>query len=327
MEQKNNLPEKAEQITTVVVKSVFELELAQQKFRELLTEAQQIVFTKENITQDYGALKKLKELRKALEISKDNKKAPHLAANKAIQAAYNEYDALILDVLDRQTTAFKKVNDEIKADNLRIQQELEKNNAIQQALTTFINTTTASITNAQNDAEIVRIQKAIGSEKARIGFYESHIEELRIACDNMKPIIDERKAVIRKKAKLEEEQEAALKIGDINKATELKEDIEFAEAEMNENALRIQEKAFQQAVNIPVIVGESTTESVKGRVNWKWDVPDIELLRKKAPHLTQVIPDKQKITELLQSKRLDGSLKGKSEEWVFGIKFYNDEII
>lgn len=320
-EIKANLPEDAKKITVPVVKSVFNLELAAKNYQKLLQQAEGIVFTKENLNEDYSCLKELRGMVTFLKDSKEAKKRPHLDANSNIEDAYKEVLAPIKEILDRKLEEFKKVNDNVKAENAKIEQEKQRQAEIQQKITAFINETTASITNALTDAEIVSIQKAIGSEKSRSTYYAEYLSDLKTACDNLTPLVNERKEVIRKADKLKGDLESE----DIIKATKAKQELEDLEIEMQENTIRIQEKAFEQAANIPVVIGESTTDAIKGRTNWKWEVVDIDLLHKKMKHLTEIVPDKDAINDLLKTKKADGSLKGKTEDLFFGIRFYNAE--
>lgn len=314
-------------VSKEVVKSVFNLELASENYQKLLQEAENIVFTKENINQDYTALKKLREIRKKLDESREEKKKPFTAAGKAIQDAYNELDKPIKDVLDRKTAEFTKVNDEIKAENLRIEQENQKKFNIQQSIQEFVNNTTIDITKAETDTEIIRIQKAVGSEKSRSGYYGEFLDQLKVSCDNLTPLINERKAFIRERAELEEKEKQALSNNDHNEMVKIKEAKELLEFSVNENAIRMQETAFEQAVNIvPVVVGEMAEVVAPRRSSWKWRVDDITSLYKKMPHLVELTPNKTKIDELLATKKAEGSLKGIDELKIFGLTLYLEKL-
>jgi signal transduction histidine kinase len=323
----NNLPEKVEHITKSIVQSVFGLELAAENYQKLLQDAENIVFTRENINQDYSALKQLRDLRTVLKKSKDAKKRPFIDANSAIEDAYKELDKPIEDVLARKTAEFQKVNEEIKAENLKIQQEQQRKVEIQQSITSFINNTTTSITNAITDSEIVRIQKAIGSEKARVSYYKEYIDVLKESCDNLNSLINSRKSFIRESEEIKKKEAEALKSGDIQTATDLMERKELLQAEMAENTIRIQEKAFEQAVNIEVIVPEPNAEVVAPRrKSWKWRVDDVQLLYKKMPHLVELTPCKEKIDDLLNMKKAEGALKDVEELKIFGLTLYLEKL-
>lgn len=324
---KRSLPERPELITKDLVKSVFSLELSADNYQKLLQDAENIVFTRDNLSQDYSCLKLLRDIKNKLEKLKDAKKRPFIDANSAIQDAFKELNAPIDDVLKRKTEEFAKINNEIKAENLKIEQERQRELEIQQSITTFINNTTTLITNATTDSEIVRIQKAIGSEKARVSFYGEYMPKLKSACDNLTPLINGRKAFIREADSLMKEQEEALAVGDIQKATDILEKKELLEAEMAENKIRMQEKAFEQAVDIEVVIPESMSEAVKPRrTSWKWQVEDIQMLQKKMPHLVELVPNKERIQELLALKKSDGSLNNIEELKLFGLTIYLEKI-
>lgn len=327
MESNNNLPSKPEQITKELAKSIFNLELAAEGYQKFLQDAENITFTPDNLRNEHTALKKLREIRKRLDESREAKKKPLTVAGKAIQDAFNELDKPIKDVLDRKEAEFRKVNEQVKAEQDAIEMQNKKNAEIKQTLQSFINTTTISITNALSDAEIVRIQKAIGTEKSRTGYYGSSIDELRASCDSLNPLINERKESIRHKNELEKAIEAARNGGNQFKAVELMEEKELLEAGMNENAIRIKEKAFQQAVSFETPIVESVAEVVPPRrQTWKWRVDDLQATLKKMPELVEIVPNKANIQALIDEKKADKSLNGLEEFKLPGITLYLEKL-
>lgn len=320
-EELMQLPEK---FTKEVVKSAFSAELIRFNYQKLLQDAENIVFTRENINEQHGTFKVIRDVLKQLDESKEIKKRPHIDAGKAIQDAFNELANPLKDVLDRKLAEFKKVNDQIKEENDKLLKEKQRQEQIQASINNFINQTTALIANATDDTQIVRIQKAIGSEKARTGYYGEFLEQLKLACDNLSPLINQRKEHIRELSKMKEEQERALQSGDIQKATDLMQEMEYKNLEIDENVIRIQEKAFQQVLNTAeIIVGEPIAEVVAPRrKSWKFKVDDIQLLYKKMPHLVELTPIDSKIKELMATKKAEGALDNVEELKIFGITFY-----
>ena len=269
----------------------------------------------------------ISEIRKKLDESRENKKKPYTAAGKIIQEAFNEVDAPIKDILDRKTAEFQKVNSEVQAEQAKIDAENKKTAEIKHSIQSFVNTTTIAITNAETDTEIVRIQKAIGSEKSRTAYYGSFIDELKTSCDNLNPLINQMKESIRKKADIERQQQAAELANDQVKLVELMEAKELLDEKMNEEAVRIKEKAFEQAVSIETPVIESLSEVVAPRrKTWKWKVDDLQMLYKKMPHLVELTPNKVKIQELIDTKKAEGSLKGIEELNIFGLTLYIEKL-
>jgi len=324
MSEQNNLPSRPEQITKELAKSIFNLELAADGYQKFLQDAENIIFTPENLRSEHTALKRLREIRKKLDESREAKKKPLTAAGKAIQEAYNELDAPIKDILERKEAEFRKVNEQVKREQDEIDRQNRKTAEIKLTLQSFINTTTISITNAITDAEIVRIQKAIGTEKSRDGYYGSYIDELKTACDSLNPLINERKAAIRRKTELEKEIQSTT---DQFKAVELMEEKDLLENEMNENAIKIKEKAFQQAASFETPVIESVAEVIPPRrQTWKWRVDDLQATFKKMPELVELVVNKEAIQSLIDSKKADKSLVGLEEFKLPGITLYLEKL-
>lgn len=328
-EQEVKLMQLPEKITKEVVKAAFDAELIRDNYQKLLQDAENISFTEENLKDDHTVFKTIREVMKRLTESKEAKKRPYIDAGKAIQDAYNDLHKPLEDVLNRKLEEFKKVNDVVAKKNAEIEAQKQKNAEILNTLNGFINQTTTLIANATDDAEIVRIQKAIGSEKARYGYYGSYIEQLKTACDNLTPLINERKSHIRELAEIKQKQADALASGDIITATNLMEEIEYKDMQIAENVIRMQETSFKQVLNtsVEVVVAEPNAEVVAPRrKSWKWRVDDIQSLAKKMPHLVDITPNKQKIDELLATKRAEGALKDIEELKIFGLTLYIEKL-
>ncbi len=322
--EEHQLVQLPEKVTKELAKASFSVELIRDNYEKLLQDAENITFTKENIKEDHAVFKTIRSVMKKLVDSKDVKKEPYKKAGQAIQEAFNELYKPLEDVLNRKITEFTKVNNEIKAENDRLEKEKLQQEQVQATINTFINQTTTLIANAKDDTKIVSIQKAIGSEKARSGYYGVHLDTLKSACDNLTPLINERKEHIRELSKMKEQQAKALQDGDIQKATDLMEEIEFKDIQLSENVIRIQEKAFEQVLNTAeVVVAEPTAEVVAPRrSSWKWRIDDMQSLAKKLPHLVEITPIKQKIDELLATKKAEGALKDIEELKISGLTLY-----
>ena len=108
-------------------------------------------------------------------------------------------------------------------------------------MTQFINNCTQFIATATTDKQITAIQKRIGSEKSREGFYSEFLDEFKSKCAVLDPLIKERKEYIKK---MDELSAAALKAAeekDPEAAADIKEQQEQLENDMEENILRLQE--------------------------------------------------------------------------------------
>jgi len=96
------------------------------------------------------------------------------------------------------------------------------------------------------------------------------------------------------------------------------------EETINQAQINVQEKAIFMASQPDIVEVESVVSEAPRprRQSWEWKITDIQLLAKKMPHLVKIMPEEDKINELLKSKKTDGSLDGKEEENYFGITFF-----
>lgn len=319
-----NLPSKLV-ITEETVKATFALEAQRLNYQKVLQAVENIKFTPENVNEDL--LEPGKLVLRQIAGTKETLKRPLLDAGKIVEASYKAYFNPLEEVINRKAEEKKAVALKIFNENRLIQLEREKQEAISKSISDFIFNATNFITNATDDSQIVLIQKRIGTETSREGYYEDQLTDLKERCNSLKPIIESQKKIIRELKEIERQQAEAEAAQDEERMILLREKREEIVEILDETKIKLQEKAFEQvATHIPVYVGESVTDNVRAsRTTWKYRVDNIELLAKKMPHLVTVIPNDEKIKELLAVKRADGSLKGKMEESFFGITFYEDK--
>jgi len=92
---------------------------------------------------------------------------------------------------------------------------------------------------------------------------------------------------------------------------------------MEENILRLQEKAFEQVLNdTPIVVAEPAGEVLKGRNYWRWELVEPDKVYKKHPELVTIEPNKEAIEKYLSENRLQWNKEGKHEVMYDGIKFF-----
>lgn len=308
------------------VKALIMLELTKLfgNIQKIIQEAADIQFDKNNLKEDHQPLKKLRKLvTEANAIIKAQGK-PYYTAYKMWNDAGKQFIEPLSKVLDEKTKQFTELAESLRKENELIEQQNRLTLAIRDDISRFVNETTFKITSANTHLEIANIQKLIGSEKSREKHYGNQLNDLKTACDGLNPLINKRKEFIKADIALEEEQKKASETGNQDKLIELAEKKESLNEEIQENALRLQEKAFEEIINVPKIeITESMSESVKARRSaWKWEIEDIELLKKKMPDLVELCPIKSKINELLDAKKADGSLNGIDKLDFNGIIFY-----
>lgn len=330
-ENKNQLPATLQvapqQVTKPLIQSLFNTELVRRNYRKILQAAVEIKPTRNNLKDAYNRLKDLEAFAKEMESYRKTVSDPYFKAQKDIKATFDEIMQPILTEVDSLKAAIKTVNDELSAELAAA--AIEKNRVIKiaDAMTNFINNTTRQIAEAKNDEELVGIQKRIGSEKSRSAFYMEFMDDFRGKCDALTPLINQRKETIRKGFQLLNEQKEALASGNIELASDIRDELELLDVRMEENVLRIQQTAYEQAASTEVIVADPIIDTIKGRQMWKWKVDDIATLYKKMPHLVQLVPNKEAIEAVLSENKKEWNEKGEDSITMNGLTFYKQKNI
>lgn len=323
MEQ-SNLPSNPAQITKELVKAAFNIELARLDYQKILQSIESIIWTPQNI--DQPLLEPAKYVAGKITEKKELLKRPHIDAGKVIQAEYNDLFNPINDAISRKANERKIIADKMLLEADKARAETDRINGISKGIATFISNITNEITTSDNNKMIAAAEMRIGSETQRRNIYQEFLPDLQKQCDELKPLIKKQKEYIKLMNDLNKNQIEAEAKGDDTKAVELRHNAEDLKEVIDENRLRIQQKAYEQVENSTVMVGQPTAIAPKAsRTSWKWKVEDVSFLAKKHPEFTEVIPNKIKIDEILDRMKEDGSLDGKREVKWNGITFFEDK--
>lgn len=322
MEQ-SNLPSNPAQITQALVKASFAIEQTRLNYQKVLQQMESIIWTRDNINEDLLAPGKFVAAK--LTDKKEIEKRPLIDAGKVIQNEYNSVFNPLNDVISRKAAEKKALADRIQRENDAANAEIARVSGIKLAIMQFVANCTNEITESDTDDKIVLVEKKIGSETQRKNVYQEFLPDLKSQCDELKPLIKQQKDYVRTLEKLNSGKEKALAKGDDNKAVELRIQAEAIKEIIEENKIKIQEKAFEQVENTDMQVGVPTSVAPSAsRTWWKWRIDDIQLLAKKMPDLVELVPVKIKIDEILSSKREAGELEGQKELKLNGIVFYQE---
>ncbi len=305
-----------------IVKAGFDLEANKKNYQLLLQDLASVTITRDNVNDDLA--KDGREVLKMLTDLKDEQSKEPLQWHKDIMAVYKSLSDPIKEQIDRIAEEKKVIATQIKAEEAKQFAERTRIANAKIAIVDFTNKVANLIKAAQTDADIVAIEKTIGSEKTKTTVYQEFISELISQCDELRPQIRDQKENIRQLQKIQEKEKLAIETGNAHEAIELREQREHIQAVIQETGIRINEKAYEQAIKIDIVAPDIVDTAPKGRSNWKWRVDDIKLLQKKMPHLVKIVPNDEAINTLLATKKNDGSLANKLSESWNGITFFND---
>ncbi len=334
-ENKSNLPAlrstSPDKITKQQIIALFNTETVRWNYNKILQGLRSMHITKDNLKTEYPEFKEADKFVKAITEWRKGQAQP-----------FNEVDALFLEVskeiiepilveLQSLKAQVKTASEANAAEIAQAKREQDRKDNITKTMGEFINNCTTYIVTATTDEQIVLVEKRIGSEKSKKGFYAEYYPELVEKCEALKATITTQKEKIREIKQLNDKFEQALKENDDSSAAKLKEQLEVTNMELVENSIRLQEKAFEQSMNISQDqVGQPELNVTKGKTTrWKWRVDDIPSLHKKYNgKYTKVVVNEEAVEIFMKEQREAGTFKTNEQEiTVNGITFFKEKYL
>lgn len=313
--------------TQEIVEASFSKELTIIRYQDQLNGLNAYQITSENTAQAAEVLKMCRGIIKKMDDIHDRIKQPYWDMGKKVDAALKSFKEPFEQALRTKTNELQIVLNKIAEENRKKEQERQRIDGIKKAIDNFLLDASQAIAQATTPQELVAIEKLIGSHKANTYRYQEFLPELVGRSVALSDLIKTQKGNIKTLADLEKKKNEALAKDDDRAVEQLQEQQELVQHSINEGKIVVQETAISQALNMDNQVMIPQTQKVKyRRESWKWEVKDIALLFKKMPHLVELTPNKEKIDEYLRNKKTDGSLTGKEEESINGLKLYLERI-
>lgn len=310
-------------VTQEIVTARFNKELTALKFQDAIQAFENFEVTAENIAQAQEKNKKVRAFIRQIGAIKDAGKKPALEECRFWDAAHNSIKNTIETILNRKEAELQKIVNKVAEENRLREQERMRVQSIEKDIDNTLLNHSQAIAAATTTAQLVAIEKLLGSQKANKTRFQEFLPNFIERCGELTPLIKKQKEAIKELEDLEEQRLKAEKEQDDRKLLELQEQQEKAQNKLEESKIEAQEVAIQQAVRPDIVIAEPVTTEIKyRRQSWKWEVADIKELAKKAPHLVKILPDEDKIDELLKTKKADGSLKDTEELIYMGIRFF-----
>ena len=315
----------SETTTTIaidVTKAELQIALSKEglQYQQLLQEGENLKFTKDNLVEQGASLKTLRTTQKKLEDIEN----PFWKQYKAFNDAKASLITPIKTLLAKKEAEYRKLALEIEAEKKQAEQEKERVKGINQAIDSFFIAQSQAIAGAKTLVELTAIEKIIGSHKANKARYSEFLPELVAKAENLTPLIKQQKDNIRKLEAVKEAESKAAESGDDQAVLDAMEAKEALQNKFDEVNIKAQEQAVGMATKADVVVPEVILPSApKPRLTtFEWECYDLDLLHKKMPHLVTLTPNKEKLDELLTTKRLEGAFIGTDSIDYFGCKLF-----
>jgi len=300
------LPQK---ITKELVIASLISETTRLNLQTFLDQAKSIRHDRESLSANYELLLKLRDIWDFLDKRRKAEDKPEKEVIATRKEGYEEIMNPIAELLEAADPYILAINSELLLEEREIGEAIKKQVANRDSLAEFINDTIRAIVAASDNKELVRIQKAIGSEKSHRAKYGEYATVLESVVDDLLKLIDGRKKLIHETGMLNERMQKALRENDQPAIVQAKELMELGKQELDENAAGISDKAFKKVSELPIAGYDIVSKAVKPRTHrWAWRVDDMELLYKKMPELVTKEANTKAVNAFLKVKVESGTL-------------------
>lgn len=309
---------KAPVLTQQIITAKFNRELTLIKFQSSLQSLIDWKVTEENVPESQSKTKEARGLITKLKDIKSKLKKPALDECDMWENAFKSVLSPLEEALKNKDKELQDISNKIAEANRLKQKEKERVDNINKEIDNFILEQSKKIAEATTPAQLVAIEKLIGSHKANSSRYMEFLPKLVERCNELTPMIKTQKDLIKSLADIEEQKKTAEKDGDDRALLELQEKGEAITDSIEEKKIQVQETAIYQATRPDeVVTPEPVMTAIKPRRrSWSFDIVD----EKKAYLAGMLICDlnKEKVKQKLEE--IKGTMKGK-EIVVDGIKY------
>lgn len=316
------------EIKPEVIKATFNLELTQNKFQEIQTAVDQLVYNEDNIPEIKEVLEKVKKLTKVVDKAHENGKKYYLEVGRMFDTAKKDILAIIDDIYAPAAAKYTKLCKDKQDREAKEAAEAARKKQIKDGIQGNILAFSQKIAAAVTSEQLLSIERLINLEKANKAKYGEFLEE---AVNQYTELLNEplkaQKENIRQLEEVATKKAAAEATGDDATFLELHEKEAQLETKIEEAKMVTQENAIASATT-PTLSSYSTVSSpvVKPkRQSWKFEVKDINLTYKKASHWVKLTPDEESIKSYLNGKKAEGIADGVKEFEVAGVRFFLEE--
>lgn len=281
-------------------------------YQQLLQDSENVVFTKDNLNEERSALVNLRKVKKKLEDAEN----PFTERWKSWNAARKSLVDPVLAVLTKKETEYRKIANEVLAENAKIEAEKQRVAAIKLSIDNFFIEQSQIVANATTPAALVAVEKLIGSHR-RASRYEGFYDLMDAKASNLTELIKSQKEALRKLEGLKSAENAAQEAGDDQAVLDSREAQEQVQAKIHEAKEVVQSTAVNMATNSEVTEVEVITPVAPKprRTSWRYEVLDIKLAQKAG--LTETLINETKVDVILAEKR-----KNDNECTENGIRYY-----
>lgn len=321
------LVEQASTLSLEVVKTGFNVELQKNSYLELQKKINSFQVSEDNVEQAAVILTEFRKLYKVVDKVHEEKKKPFLDAGRLYDTAKNDFKKLLDGLYSPFNQKYIKVVQDVETRRRKEEAEKLRVDNIKKGIESNIMTFSSRIAACETSKDLIDVERRInlesGAAQTKVKYAE-FLPEYQAKLKGLATLIADQKEKVKA---IEDLLVKAADVDDEYEQEEIMEQIENMNIAIDENKIKVQEDAVDSATSMEVVDAVTMFPNVGARRStWHYEVEDIKALQKALPHLVKLVPDDEKIKELLKTKKTDGSLNGKEELVYFGIKFYQKKL-
>lgn len=303
----------------------FNIALTQSKFQQLADEERRLVYNEDNLETVAEFLKKLRAVKKAIDQTHKDGKEEALRISREWDLGKRIFYATVESIEEVPQKKYEEMCRSVQLKAQAAEQERQRVTSIKTGIEQNAINFARRIAECTTMSELTKIERFINLEKTRKE-YQEFLADAVVRYTELNSIVKTQKAIVKNLEELKaKEAEAALKQDD-EAQMKLQEQIEAANAQVEENRTVVQETAINQSINgssfTPVI--PITTPKAR-RTTWKWEVVDQREVMKKTPELVVFSVDEEKVKEKMATLKQAGLFDGKQEYVLNGIRYYESK--
>jgi hypothetical protein len=309
-------------VTESTEKNSISIELikAGYNYSELLQQAENIVFDRNNLEKDYSSLKKLREIKAKIEETKN----PHYAAYKAFNDAKKSLVEPLEKCLEKKTKEFSDIAAQIKMENEQIAKENQRKSDIKTKIDTAILDYSNAIAACNSEQQLLDVERKLNLDLTRRNVYFEFLEDFKSRSESIRGLITAQKKIVKSLEGLKNETVKAIAIGADEKLLEIEEKKEDLEAQIEQNRINVMETAAGQTKSFSPIEQLVAVSLKARRTSWDYEVNDEATAYRWGMLRTEIDPKKAK--EILANLKSNGTLADKKEFIYNGIRFFLKEL-
>jgi hypothetical protein len=308
----------------VLAKMNIALTKRQLSVQKLQDEADSLEFTEENIPVISAYLAKLAAIDKLTDETHKELKAPYLEAGRVCDAAKNSNLATTSAIRTPVKTKFDKLCADVERKKREAAESAAKQAAILKGIENNVLDFSSKIAACLTIQELLSVERLINLEKSESraekygDFHAQAIEKYDLF---LKPILKDQKEKIQKREALEKQMKEAEKNDDVDKLEALQEKKEKVDEEIQQNAVKVQEAALNNAPIEVIPVAEEVFADTKSRRSYSIELFDEKEALKKAKDLLEITINKEAANVVLKFLKDTNAFKDKPEVILNGIKY------